>query len=167
MEQTGVQHLNRMFSRRKEEEGKAGSHSPALTLWEWLTANSLCELAEAVHKWPVLLWGSGHSAMGKRITQTAALGPWGKERQGEQSIGISCGRRCEGLSVRLQSKIREGSHLVIIRSKVKSELNDSSVQRAVGERTMSLEQVRRGPRRRGTFKSWWCTETNRFNGHGK
>lgn len=49
------------------------------------------------------------------------------------------------LSVRLQSKIIEGSHLVIIKSKVKLELNDMSVQRAVGEGTMSLEQVRRGP----------------------
>lgn len=49
------------------------------------------------------------------------------------------------LSVRLQSKIIEGSHLVIIKSQVKLELNNMSVQRAVGERTMSLEQVRRGP----------------------
>lgn len=49
------------------------------------------------------------------------------------------------LSERLRSKTREGSHLVIIKSKVKSELNDMSVQRAVGEGTMSLEQVRKGP----------------------
>lgn len=49
------------------------------------------------------------------------------------------------LCVRLWSKIIEGSHLVIIKSKVKLELNDMSVQRAVGEGTMSLEQVRREP----------------------
>ena len=49
------------------------------------------------------------------------------------------------LCVRLPGKIIESSHLVIIKSKVKLELNDMSVQRAVGEGTMSLEQVRRGP----------------------
>ena len=49
------------------------------------------------------------------------------------------------LCVRLQGKIIESSQLVIIKSKVKLELNDMSVQRAVGEGTMLLEQVRRGP----------------------
>lgn len=49
------------------------------------------------------------------------------------------------LSGRLQSKTIEQSHLVIIKSEVKLELNDMSVQRAVGEGTMSLEQVRGGP----------------------
>ena len=37
------------------------------------------------------------------------------------------------LCVRLPGKIIESSHLVIIKSKVKLELNDMSVQRAVGE----------------------------------
>lgn len=49
------------------------------------------------------------------------------------------------LCVRLQGKIIESSQLVIIKNKVKLELNDMSVQRAVGEGTMLLEQVRRGP----------------------
>lgn len=67
------------------------------------------------------------------------------ERQREKSIGISCGCCCTGpCSDRLQSKIREGSHLVITKSTVKPELNDMSVQRAVEEGTMSLEQVEGG-----------------------
>lgn len=49
------------------------------------------------------------------------------------------------LSGRLPSKIRKRSHLVIIKSKVKLELKDMSVQRAMGEGTVSLEQVRGGP----------------------
>lgn len=72
----------------------------------------------------------------------------GTLRKGEARRTINrylCGCCCKGPSVRLQSKIREDGHLVIIRSKVKLELNDMSVERAVGERTMSLEQVRRGP----------------------
>lgn len=154
MEGMGVKHPSRMFSRRKEEKGRAESHSPALMPCERLTENSSCELAKAVHKWPPeSCHGDLAETMGKRITQTAARGPWGKERQGEQSIGISCGSCCKGPSVRLQSKIREGGHLVIIRSKVKLELNDMSVRRAVGERTMSLEQVRRGPMKGALLKA--------------
>ena len=36
---------------------------------------------------------------------------------------------------------------------MKLELNDMSVQRAVGERTMSLEQVRRGPMKGALLKA--------------
>lgn len=146
MEQLGVKHLSSLFSRRKEEKGKAGSHSPVLTPWEWLTESSRRELAEAVQKWPGSYSGDPGTHWWEKRSHKQQL--WDlEERRGkaEQSIGISRGHRYEGPSVRLQSKIREGSHLVIIRGKVKSELNDMSVQRAVGARTMPLEQVRRGP----------------------
>lgn len=122
-----VEHLNRML--RRDEGGGRGSKSSecppsGLRGHDQLT---VCVSYFKLDKYSQQPW----DLVGRR-------GKWSNRLVSLVAAAVKV------LSVSLQSKIIEGSHLVVTKSKAKLELNDMSVQRAVGEGTMSLGQVRRG-----------------------
>lgn len=123
-----VEHLNRML--RREAGGGRGSKSsecPSLGLrgHDQLT---VCVSFFKLDEYSQQPWG----LVGRR------RGKWSNRLVSLVAAAVKV------LSVSLQSKIIEGSDLVVTKSKAKLELNDMSVQRAVGEGTMSLGQVTRG-----------------------